>query len=206
MEYYIYHIPLFLINSVDETIDIPAFCEEVEELIGPKLLQNVDAVYVGEFKDLNSRNAAYSDGAIYMTSHEPTSFDMIENFIHEVAHSLESKYGWSIYDQDLIDEFRAKRSRLYHILDSAGFHINPRLYSFLEYNEKFDDFLANVVGYPTLLSLTMGLFASPYGATSIQEYFANGFEKYFLDNPRTVKDTSPVLYRKIEEIINDDEA
>ena len=66
--------------------------------------------------------------------------------------------------------------------------------------------MANEVGYPTLLSLTMGLFVSPYGATSIQEYFANGFEKYFLDNPLTVRDMSPVLYRKIEEIINDDNA
>ena len=52
----------------------------------------------------------------------------------------------------------------------------------------------------------MGLFVSPYGATSIQEYFANGFEKYYLDNPRRVRDISPILYRKIEEIINDDEA
>jgi Mlc titration factor MtfA (ptsG expression regulator) len=52
----------------------------------------------------------------------------------------------------------------------------------------------------------MGLFVSPYGATSLQEYFANGFEKYFLENPRAVRDISPVLYRKIEEIINDDEA
>ena len=70
------------------------------------------------------------------------------------------------------------------------------------YNKKFDNFLANVVGYPTLLTLTMGLFASPYGATSIQEYFANGFEKYFLDNPRRVRDISPVLYRKIELILD----
>ena len=80
------------------------------------------------------------------------------------------------------------------------------MYGFTEYNKKFDNFLANEVGYPTLLSLTMGLFVSPYAATSIQEYFANGFEKYFLDNPRMVRDISPVLYGKIEEIINDNEA
>jgi len=49
----------------------------------------------------------------------------------------------------------------------------------------------------------MGLFVSPYGATSIQEYFANGFEKYYLDNPGRVRIISPVLYEKITEIIND---
>jgi len=42
--------------------------------------------------------------------------------------------------------------------------------------------------------LTMGLFASPYGATSLKEYFANGFEKFYLGETRLVKATSPVLY------------
>ena len=131
-------------------------------------------------------------------------FDMLENFVHEVAHSLEVDHGMFIYDDSLINEFRGKRRRLGHLLAAEGYHINPRLYNFTEYNRKFDNFLANEVGYPTLLTLTMGLFVSPYGATSIQEYFANGFEKYFLDNPRIVRSISPILYRKIEEIVNED--
>ena len=40
----------------------------------------------------------------------------------------------------------------------------------------------------------MGLFASPYGATSLREYFANGFEKYFLGEAQHVKEVSPMLY------------
>ena len=206
MEYYIYSIPVFVINEPDESIDIPTFCVEVEECIPENMLHNVEVVYIGQFRELKDRNAMYNNGGIYISSAEPTNFDMLENFIHEVAHSLESSYGMMIYDEELIHEFKGKRHRLYHLLKGEGYHINPLLYSFTEYNKKFDDFLANEVGYPTLLSLTIGLFASPYGATSIQEYFANGFEKYFLDNPRTVRDISPVLYRKIEEIINDDEA
>jgi hypothetical protein len=207
MEYYIYNIPVFVVNEPSpEEVDLPAFCQEVESTIPLRLLSNVEVLYIGQFKELAGRNATYINGAIYMTSVEPTNFDMLENFIHEVAHSLETEYGMFIYEDDLISEFKGKRQRLYHLLTAEGFHINPLLYSFTEYNEKFDNFLANEVGYPTLLTLTMGLFASPYGATSIQEYFANGFEKYFLDNPRRVRDISPVLYRKIEEIINDDEA
>ena len=73
----------------------------------------------------------------------------------------------------------------------------------IEYNEKFDEFLATEVGYPVLVPLTMGLFVSPYGATSLQEYFANGFEKYILDDPARVQTISPVLYGKIEEIIDE---
>ena len=141
-----------------------------------------------------------------MTASEPTNFDMLENFVHEVAHSLEATYGMEIYDDSLVSEFRGKRERLRHLLEYEGYNINPVLYHYTEYNETFDNFLANVVGYPMLLTLTMGLFASPYGATSIQEYFANGFEKYFLDSPRSVRTVSPVLYRKIEDIINDDES
>ncbi len=206
MEYYIYNIPVFLVDDVKKAVDLPEFCSMAEEYISQSLLRNVEVIYVGQFKELNGRNAIYNNGAIYMDSLEPTNFDMLENFIHEVAHSLEHDYGMFIYSDDLINEFRGKRMRLYHLLNAEGYHINPKLYSFTEYNKKFDNFLANDVGYPTLLSLTMGLFVSPYGATSIQEYFANGFEKYFLENPRTVRDISPVLYRKIEEIINDDQA
>jgi len=206
IEYYIYDIPAFLSDPLSEDVDFTGFCTEVEKTISRGLLRNVDVVYVGNFKVLNGRNALYSEGAIYMTAQEPTIFDMMENFIHEVAHSLEPDYGWKIYDDALVQEFKGKRMRLRSLLEAQGYKINPLLYNFSEYNQKFDEFLAHEVGYPTLLSLTMGLFVSPYGATSIQEYFANGFEKYFLDDPRTVRDISPVLYRKIEEIINDDEA
>ena len=91
---------------------------------------------------------------------------------------------------------------MYHLLTAQGYKISPVHFEFTEYSSKFDKFLADEVGYPTLLTLTMGLFASPYAATSLQEYFANGVEKYFLESPRIVRNVSPVLYEIIEEIIN----
>jgi len=203
MEYYIYHIPVFVITEAPPSICVPTFCEEIEELIPVTLLNNIEVVYIGEFKELEDRNASYMNGAIYMTAAEPTNFDMIENFVHETAHSLEAEYGMLLYTDDLRNEFLGKRKRLKHILASQGYHINPLLYDFTEYNEKFDEFLATEVGYSVLVPLTMGLFVSPYGATSLQEYFANGFEKYILDDPRRVQTISPVLYEKIEEIIDE---
>jgi len=203
MEYYIYDIPVFVVSETPESVDLPTFCTEAEEVVPHVMLKNVEVVYVGDFKELEGRNAAFSNAAIYMTATEPTNFDMLENFVHEVAHSLEADNGWSIYDEKLINEFLGKRRRLKSILEEEGFNINPHLYEFTEYNKKFDEFLSQEVGYPLLLNLTMGLFVSPYGATSIQEYFANGFEKYFLDSPRTVRDISPVLYEKIDTILND---
>ena len=112
MEYFIYNIPLHIIYEVEESIDIPQFCVDIEELLPSSLLTNIEVIYVGYFKELAGRNALFSNGAIYMTSAEPTNFDMIENFMHEVAHSLESQYGWQIYDDNLKREFLGKRHRL----------------------------------------------------------------------------------------------
>ena len=44
---------------------------------------------------------------------------------------------------------------------------------------EFDEFLYKTVGYDLLRDLTVELFVSPYAATSLREYFANGFEHYF---------------------------
>ena len=203
MQHYIYNIPIFLTQVPEPGVDIPVFCQEVEEILPDGLLRNVEAVYIGIFSDLKNKNAAYSNGAIYMTCLEPTNFDMLENFIHETAHSLEDTFGWQIYDDSLIKEFAGKRERLYQLLKASGFPVNHLLFKQTEYNKKFDEYLAFDIGYADLAAYTMGLFATPYGATSIQEYFANGFERYFLDNPLTILKTSPVLYQKIESILNE---
>ncbi len=47
MEYYIYNIPLFVVNEPEESVDIPAFCEEVESILPRRLLKNVEVVYIG---------------------------------------------------------------------------------------------------------------------------------------------------------------
>jgi len=203
-QYYIHNVPVFVVGEPEENLDFPEFCTDAEDLLTSSLLTNIDVTYVGDFPELNGRNATYANGAIYMSGREPTNFDMLENFVHEVAHSLEPAYGEFIYSEDFLNEFRGKRQRLCNILKAHGYNVSDRLCNFIEYNAQFDNFLAHDVGYPTLLNLTMGLFASPYGATSIQEYFANGFEKYLLEDPRSIKTVSPILYRKIESILNDE--
>ena len=61
-------------------------------------------------------------------------------------------------------------------------------------------YLYQEVGYQALNNLTVGLFCSPYGATSIREYFANAFEHYFMKDPKYVKKISPNVYKVIVEI------
>ena len=69
----------------------------------------------------------------------------------------------------------------------------------VDFSKKFDEFLYLIVGYPTLTQLTPTLFVSPYGATSLREYFANCFEEYFARRQYDhVKKISPAVYEKIE--------
>ena len=70
-----------------------------------------------------------------------------------------------------------------------------------DYSYEFDMFLFEEVGYPTLTTLTMGLFLTPYGTTSLREYFAESFEYYFLREPEYVQTISPMSYGKIQELL-----
>ena len=205
-EYYIHSqfdtIPILIKDPfMSDEVNMEEFIDEIETRIPRHLLQNIEIIYVGDFPDLDGRNAAYIDGAIYITNKEPTTHDMLENVIHEIAHSIESAHGTQIYgDNKLQNEFLGKREKLKAILDAHGYELPEKYYINTEYTRAFDEFLSDRVGYPTLLSLTMGLFASPYGATSLREYFANGFEKVYLGEPRLVKETSPVLYNTIAKL------
>ena len=202
-EHYLYHIPVFTIDPVEADVNVGEVCRELKIGLPPHVLSDIDVIYFGEFPELGDRNAAFSDGAIYVSNKEPTVFDVLENIFHEVGHSLENTYGAFIFDENLKQEFIGKRKRLHSLLDANGYETSIEPWLQTEYSKKLDTFLSDVVGYPILLSLTMGLFVSPYGATSFQEYFANGFEKYFLGEGHAVRKISPVLYSKIESIMND---
>jgi len=196
-QYYINNsIPIVIKDKfLSDEINIQEFVDDLETTIPQHLLQNIEIIYIGDFPGFSDRTAAFSDGAIYVSNKEMTNYDILEDIIHEIAHSVEPLYASLIYDDGrLEDEFLSKRKKLQSLLDAEGYKISKKHYMNLEYSPEFDNFLSDVVGYPTLLSLTMGLFASPYGATSLQEYFANGFEKYYLEDAKLVKDVSPILY------------
>ena len=70
-----------------------------------------------------------------------------------------------------------------------------------EYDEEFDMFLYKVVGYKLLSSISSKHFYSPYAATSLREYFANGFEMLYVTKEKDqIKKVSPKLYEKLEQL------
>ncbi len=111
-----------------------------------------------------------------------------------------------IYSDGVIEEeFLGKRRRLWSILKSRDLASDDDRVYFEQpdYSKRFDTYLYKSVGYPVLTSLTMGLFLSPYAATSLREYFANAFESFFLnDEINYVKQISPAVYNKLVELSN----
>ena len=170
------------------------------------LFSEVDALFVGMFEDFEDRdiNALYKDGAIYISNEQDNVEDMIDDIVHEFAHSIEEWAGMEIYGDSTIKyEFLAKREILFKQLSQLGYgnlHLNDFLDT--EYSKNFDFFLYKSVGYDKLNMLTVGLFPSPYSATSIREYFAIGFEEYIYGDRRDLKEVSPFLHEKISQLVD----
>jgi hypothetical protein len=97
-------------------------------------------------------------------------------------------------------EFAGKRKRLKAILEADGWDLEQD-FSNTEYDEELDSFLHQEIGYVKLGAYTSGLFVSPYAATSLQEYWAVGFEDYFIGDREYVRKISPQLFSKIEGVL-----
>jgi len=197
------NIHIFIKDQIIGDVEINNVLNKVKKSIPLHLFSGLDAIYVGQFKELQQKevNAAFMDGALYISNIQQDEETMLEDLIHEIAHSLEEIANFNMYQDDSIyDEFLAKRLRLQKILESNGYNTSKQNFTKLEYDVKFDKYLYEEVGYPALHTMTVNLFCSPYGATSIREYFANGFEFFFLKDRELVKQVSPQLYKKLLEI------
>ena len=180
--------------------------EQIEEKVPQHMFDEIDEIFVGSFEENDNRalEAHYESGAIYITNDMVTADDYVESIIHETAHSIEQARGFEIYgDQKVQEEFLGKRMALKRDLDANGYDVNAD-FGDIEYSEDFDLYLYKEVGYDEIGNLTSGLFYSPYAATSVNEYFANGLENFFLGNREHLKKISPQLTKKIWEIISDE--
>jgi hypothetical protein len=176
----------------------------VKRVVPEHLVYGLETIFIGQFEEIESRDldSIYKDGTIYVTNQQKNEDDMVDDLVHEMAHLVEERLGEFIYgDQTIINEFLGKRNRLYEIMKAEGVDAPVEYFAELDYNKDFDEYLYQSIGYDRLVYMTMGLFSSPYGATSLREYFANGFEFYFLKDPRYVSKISPKLYEKIENLV-----
>ena len=138
----------------------------------------------------------------YIDNEQEEEKNFLDDLVHEFAHQYEDNNAEEIYeDGAIINEFLGKRNRLYDLLKQE-IDIELNYFDFLnvEYNKEFDDLLFKQIGYQTIQNVAPSLFVRPYAATSIREYFATGFEAFFLEGERSIKMISPVLLKKLKTI------
>jgi len=199
--YKLHDIDIFIKDQLPDHIDPDFVFNYIKQRVPGHLLKGVDMIYIGQFEKIIDKeaNAMYQDGAIYLTSTQDDDKDMIDDIVHEIAHSVEDIYGYMIYDNPLLNnEFLGKRKRLYADLKSHDYNPPIELQVQSEYSEEIDNYLYKDVTYDAMWHFVGGLFPSPYAATSLREYFARGFEEYIFGNAKEIKQTCPVLYRKLK--------
>ena len=199
-------ITVYFKDTIDnEKVDPEKVLAAVESKIPVEFLSEIEMIIIGQFDEFEERdiNAFYESGTLYITNIQDDNEDMIDDIIHEIAHSLEQPYGLEIYgDNKVKQEFIDKRMNLHSILWSMGYKAPKSFFLETEFEAEFDDYLFKTVGYDKLNVICSGMFITAYAATSLREYFATGFAEYFLhpDNHSFFQKVSPNLYRKINKI------
>ena len=199
------HVPVFQRDELPSNVDGQAIFRSIEDVIPAKFFKGLKGVEIGhqEVFDKRDANAVYKDGVFYITHEQDNAADLIDDIVHEFAHHVEMLYPEEIYgDQKIKQEFRKKRSELEFELRSEGYWTDEFNFLDLKYDYELDDFLYKRVGKNLLRMITAGMFVRPYASVSLREYFATGFEQYFLGNKEKVKRISPELYNKLEELSN----
>lgn len=201
---------MFVIDKPKADIDFQQVVRELQSTIPDHLSYGLDAIYVGNFQDLKQRGveSVYYAGTIYVEPNQESVEDLVSDIVHEIAHFCEENNQFAFIQNDITNEFVSKRKNLYKILAAKGFTEIPlAVFSNPNYSEQLDLYLYKNVGYDLLRDLTGTLFASPYAATSIREYFANGFEHYLYGykklglNNDTLLKSCPKLLKLIRTLI-----
>ena len=206
-QYKLRDVEIFIKDKLPKEIDPDFVFKYIASVLPEHFLANVDIIYIGQFENLISRDirGIFEDGAIFVTNDQDSEMDLIDDLIHEFAHSVEHTYTDVIYGTDsLVKEFRKKRNDLYVMLKEKGFKPPISMNNEINFNQHVDDYLYKEVGYPALNQMVVlgRLFIGSYSTTSIREYFATGFENYFMGEKEIVRDICPSLYRILVELEN----
>lgn len=198
-------VNIYIKDRLPEHVDVDFVVRYVAKRLPNHVLSNIDIIYIGHFQDLVDRdvNALWQNGAIYITNDQDDEMDMIDDLIHEIAHSNEKQFEQIIYeDRKLEQEFLYRRKKLAYILKDKGFGVPTGFIYNPDYDKNIDDYLYKEVTYDTLWQLVVGIFPSPYAVTSLREYWAKGFEQFYMGQRESLKETSPVLFSKLMQLNN----
>ena len=196
-------IDIYVKDQLPQDIDVDFVIKYVAQRLPDHVLSNIEIIYIGHFQDLVDRdvNALWQNGAIYITNKQDNEMDMIDDLIHEIAHSNEKQFEQIIYEDGKLEkEFLYRRKKLAYILKDQGYGIPTGFIYNVDYDKIIDDYLYEKITYDVLWQLVPGLFPSPYAVTSLREYWAKGFEQFYMGRKEDLKETSPVLFSKLMQL------
>ena len=196
-------VNIYIKDQLPDHIDVDFVIRYVAKHLPNHVLSNIDIIYVGHFQDLVDRdvNALWQNGAIYITNDQDDEMDMIDDLIHEIAHSNEKQFQQIIYEDGKLEiEFLNRRKKMAFILKDKGYQLPLGFIYNVDYDKDIDDFLYKDVTYETLWQLVVGIFPSPYAITSLREYWAKGFEQFYMGKRQELRETSPVLFSKLMQL------
>lgn len=191
---------VFFKDRFDKEIDIRKVLSYINSLLPLSFLEDIDMIYVGDFKYFEERNinALYLDGAIYVSNEQDNEEDLLDDIVHEIAHLVEERHTEHLYlDREIEKSFLHKRNILERTLRHYNYDTSNYDFNNLEYNKELDTFFYKEVGYEKLNTFIQGLFVSEYSVTSLKEYFATGFEEYYLGDRVLLKQISSYIYEKV---------
>ena len=108
---------LYIKDPLPEEINLFFVVDKLTRSIPPHLFYGVDTILVGEF-DLfrkNNTNAVYEDGAIYVSNLQSDNEDMVDDIVHELAHTVEETTFDEIYGDNLVETWAGDATARNHI-------------------------------------------------------------------------------------------
>ncbi len=192
-------------KMLNDLVDLDSVISDLEAKLPDHIRDGVEMIIIGHFNEFDERgiNAFYKDGALYVSNVQSDNEDLLDDLVHETAHSVEEQYGMEIYaDQKIKNEFLRKREHIYNILSKMNMATDKQRFMDTEYEQEFDEYLFNDVGYDKLSEILKGVVVTPYAVTSLREYFATAFTEFYLhpDSHNYLKKVSPEVYKKLSEL------
>jgi len=200
-------VPVYITEKVPENVSIRSVLNFLNDEMPEPLFKGLNAVYIGSFPEIEEEgaNAKYWEGALYLVSKEQDgSMDLLDDIVHEVAHLVEEQYGEGIYEDEILkEEFLHKRNLLFERMSPYFTEDRWAKEAFKnhEYDKKLDVFFTEKVGNGRMKKFISGIFLTSYAPVSLNEYFADGFEHYFLGKREDLATLCPMLYKKIFELL-----
>ena len=172
----------------------------------------VDKIIFGNFDFFKERdfNAYYDENAkiIYIRSEDQDdNIDLYDDLIHEFSHAVQNKHKDHIFSDGKVKaEFVKKRLKLfYSLIIDFGKTINSKKFLITSFDKELDDLFYKTIGYNKMQKYIKGVFPSAYAPTSLDEYWAEGFEMYFLNKKQELLNICPRLFNKIDTLYQENE-